>query len=139
MQQLLSAVLLALAASYYCHILRDPSAGTSSLRRPFRSIKAPAETISNYDIVRPIILHTDNMKPHPRELWVSIKTEDNASNFTLKLELNENLIPHNFQSKHYDDSGREVISKGHVNCFYHGDVVGHPEWTATMSTCHGLQ
>ena len=42
--------------------------------------------------VQRLRFNTNNMihslQPHPRELWVSIRTEDNASNFTLKLELN---------------------------------------------------
>ena len=30
-----------------------------------------------------------SLQPHPRELWFSITTDDHASNFTVKLELNE--------------------------------------------------
>ena len=36
-----------------------------------------------------LICLSPSLQPHPRELWFSITTEDHASNFTVKLELNE--------------------------------------------------
>lgn len=31
------------------------------------------------------------------------------------------------------------MQQGHPNCFYHGEVEGHSEWSAFISTCNGLR
>ncbi|KAL5471174.1 hypothetical protein EMCRGX_G029261 [Ephydatia muelleri] len=109
----------------------------ASSQGAFVSRKAPKAIISSYDEVYPVVVGSSDDKPHPSQLTVEIKTRG-AENFTLVLSLNRGLFPPTFKSIHYNQNGQEVISENPVNCFYHGFVVNHPKWTATMSTCQGM-
>ena len=46
-----------------------------------------AETIKNYDVVRPHIVYEDGTRPYPKMLTLEISI--GGANFTLKLEMNE--------------------------------------------------
>ena len=48
---------------------------------------SPAETIKNYDVVRPHIVYEDGTRPYPKMLTLEIRI--GGANFTLKLEMNE--------------------------------------------------
>ena len=73
-------------------------------------------------------------------------------------------MPAGFTSVYYDEAGKEMIMPFEVsiseynvlclseclglhtltiqkteNCYYQGNVEGHPQWIASMSTCQGLE
>jgi hypothetical protein len=102
---------------------------------PFSSFKAPRETILNYQTVSPLIEWTYH--DSTRQLMVTIRSR--STQYTLKLQLNEGLLSPTFSSRSHDQAGREDIQMGHRNCFYHGEVVEEPGWTAVLSTCLGLR
>ncbi|XP_064381909.1 zinc metalloproteinase-disintegrin-like EoMP06 isoform X2 [Halichondria panicea] len=110
-----------------------------SCKEPFRSRKAPAETIHNYMIVQPVITNVVDGRSQGHDGSHPLMFTFTVNEVSVHLTLNKDLFPPHFTSKHFNEQGEPVISKGHVNCFYQGWVEGHPEWRATMSTCTGLK
>eukprot|EP00731_Ephydatia_muelleri_P022230 Em0014g821a len=92
------------------------------------------ERIKNYEVFTPVITYGDQKQTN---LDVSIVTK--TYNFIIRLTKNEQLLSSNFVSTHFDSQGNEVTTEGLPNCFYYGEVVGHPSWTATISTCSGIR
>jgi hypothetical protein len=49
------------------------------------------------------------------------------------------LIAPQFASVYFEEDGKEVKITGQAKCFYHGEVLEHPEWKVAMDSCQGLR
>ncbi|KAL5475659.1 hypothetical protein EMCRGX_G025502 [Ephydatia muelleri] len=103
-------------------------------RPQHRSRQAPAEIIKNYEVFTPVVEYNDK-----KAVSVGISIVSSTYNFTLRLSMNRHLLSPGFSSLSINGEGKETLTKGHANCFYQGEVDGHPTWTAALSTCNGLR
>jgi hypothetical protein len=78
------------------------------------------------------------LQAHPDNLDIQI-TSDAGETFTLQLTLNDKLIAPQFSSVYFAEDGKEIKITDQVNCFYHGQVLEHPEWMVAMDSCQGLR
>jgi hypothetical protein len=95
--------------------------------------------VKNFITVHPEILQKSRhaRDVHPESLDVKI-TQDSGT-FTLRLTLNSKLIAPQFASIYFAEDGKEIKVTDQPNCFYHGEVLEHPEWQVAMDSCQGLR
>ncbi|XP_042289065.1 disintegrin and metalloproteinase domain-containing protein 8a [Thunnus maccoyii] len=76
---------------------------------------------------------------YPDELQYSLTIA--GQNYTLHLERNKGLVGKNFAVTHYSEQGTQITTtpdlQGH--CYYHGNIVGVEDSSASMELCSGMK
>eukprot|EP00731_Ephydatia_muelleri_P029801 Em0021g324a len=103
-------------------------------RPQHRSHQAPGEMIKNYEVFTPVVEYNDK-----QAVSIGVSIVSSTYNFTIRLTMNRHLLSPGFSSLSINGEGKEIVTTGHANCFYQGEVDGHPTWTAALSTCNGLR
>ncbi|CAM4699869.1 disintegrin and metalloproteinase domain-containing protein 8 isoform X1 [Lepidochelys kempii] len=78
------------------------------------------------------------LNTYPDHVHYSIRAE--GRDYVLRLEKNRGLIGEHYTETYYSENGTEVTERPDTqdHCFYHGDVHGHSDSAASISTCRGL-
>lgn len=102
--------------------------------RPVRSIWSDQELIHQYDVVTPLLEQPLDQGTHPEEMTIVLELE--TEKLTLKLTKNKHLLRPNFKFR-VQEGQNEQLYEGKENCYYHGKVEEHPDWSVVISTCFG--
>ncbi|NWS61601.1 ADAM8 protein, partial [Chunga burmeisteri] len=75
---------------------------------------------------------------YPDRVLYSVRAE--GRDYLLQLEKNKDLLGQHYTETHYSADGTEITEKPDVqdHCFYQGQVRGHADSAASISTCGGL-
>ncbi|XP_041691744.1 zinc metalloproteinase-disintegrin-like batroxstatin-3 [Coregonus clupeaformis] len=103
----------------------------------------PLEGIRDYEVVRPIRLHslqkreTQSSRPETMKYAMRVSGKD----IEMHLEKNSELLTKDYSETYYTEDGTPVTSTPQDvdHCYYHGTIVNDSESTVSMSTCDGLR
>uniref|UniRef100_A0A8C6T2L0 ADAM metallopeptidase domain 28 n=1 Tax=Neogobius melanostomus TaxID=47308 RepID=A0A8C6T2L0_9GOBI len=94
----------------------------------------------NYEVVRPIRLHTVDKRDWNRPQRVKYALTVGGRPLELHLERNDQLLSKDYSETHYLEDGTRVTTTPQQidNCYYQGKIVGEDASEASISTCDGL-
>ncbi|XP_064827290.1 zinc metalloproteinase-disintegrin-like brevilysin H2a isoform X1 [Oncorhynchus masou masou] len=102
----------------------------------------PLEGVRDYEVVRPIRLHTlrkrETESSRPETLKYAMRV--GGRDIEMHLEKNRELLTKDYSETYYTEDGTPVTStpQDMDHCYYHGSIVDDSESTVSMSTCDGL-
>ncbi|KAF7661447.1 hypothetical protein LDENG_00261690 [Lucifuga dentata] len=99
--------------------------------------------VKNYEVVRPIKLHTvskrnaEQGRPETIKYAMTVGGQD----IEMHLEKNNELLTKDYTETYYMKDGTPVTSAPHNldHCYYHGRIVDDSESAVSISTCDGLR
>lgn len=97
----------------------------------------------NYEVVRPIRLHTVSKRQAESHRPQTVKYALTVGGRPLEmhLERNDELLSRDYSESHYLEDGTRVTTMPeHIDhCYYQGRIVGEKASAASISTCDGLR
>uniref|UniRef100_A0A4W5PFA9 ADAM metallopeptidase domain 28 n=1 Tax=Hucho hucho TaxID=62062 RepID=A0A4W5PFA9_9TELE len=103
----------------------------------------PLEGVSDYEVVRPIRLHSLQKRETQSSRLETMKyaMRVGGKDIEMHLEKNSKLLTNDYSETYYTEDGKPVTSTPQDvdHCYYHGTIVNDSESTVSMSTCDGLR
>ncbi|XP_035592292.1 zinc metalloproteinase-disintegrin-like brevilysin H2a [Oncorhynchus keta] len=103
----------------------------------------PLEGVSDYEVVRPIRLHSLQKRETQSSRLETLKyaMRVGGKDIEMHLEKNGELLTNDYSETYYTEDGTPVTSTPQDvdHCYYHGTIVNDSVSTVSMSTCDGLR
>ncbi|XP_059194056.1 disintegrin and metalloproteinase domain-containing protein 28 [Centropristis striata] len=101
------------------------------------------EEVKDYEVVRPVRLHTvrkrhaENIRPETLKYAMTVGGKD----IELQLEKNKELLTKDYSETYYREDGTQVTTTPNDidHCYYHGRIVNDSQSSVSISTCDGLR
>ncbi|XP_028314446.1 disintegrin and metalloproteinase domain-containing protein 28 isoform X2 [Gouania willdenowi] len=111
--------------------------------QPSGSHNAEFKTENDYEVVRPIRLHSVRKRQveHHRPQAVRYAMTVGGKVMEIQLERNNDIITSDYTETHYKEDGTQVteVPKEIDHCYYQGSIVNDSQSSASISTCDGLR
>nr|XP_046242204.1 disintegrin and metalloproteinase domain-containing protein 28 [Scatophagus argus] len=101
------------------------------------------EDVKDYEVVRPIRLHTvrkrhtENLRPETIKYAMRV----GGRHIEMQLEKNNELLTKDYTETYYKEDGTRVTTTPNDidHCYYHGRIVNDSQSSVSISTCDGLR
>ncbi|XP_074493721.1 disintegrin and metalloproteinase domain-containing protein 28-like isoform X2 [Sebastes fasciatus] len=111
--------------------------------KPSESHGHDFEEVKDYEVVRPVRLHTvrkrhaEHLRPETVKYGMTVGGRD----IELKLERNNELLTKDYTETYYQEDGTRVTTTPNDvdHCYYHGSIVNDSQSSVSISTCDGLR
>ncbi|XP_040897650.1 disintegrin and metalloproteinase domain-containing protein 28 [Toxotes jaculatrix] len=111
--------------------------------KPSESHGNEFEEVKDYEVVRPVRLHTvrkrhaENLRPETVKYAMTV----GGKHIEIQLEKNDELLTQDYTETYYQEDGTEVTTKPNDidHCYYHGRIVNDSQSSVSISTCDGLR
>ncbi|XP_037634003.1 zinc metalloproteinase-disintegrin-like lachestatin-2 isoform X1 [Sebastes umbrosus] len=111
--------------------------------KPSESHGHDFEDVKDYEVVRPVRLHTvrkrhaEHLRPETVKYGMTVGGRD----IELQLERNKELLTKDYTETYYQEDGTRVTTTPNDvdHCYYHGSIVNDSQSSVSISTCDGLR
>ncbi|XP_074493729.1 disintegrin and metalloproteinase domain-containing protein 28-like isoform X2 [Sebastes fasciatus] len=111
--------------------------------KPSESHGHDFEEVKDYEVVRPVRLHTvrkrhaEHLRPETVKYGMTVGGRD----IELQLERNKELLTKDYTETYYQEDGTRVTTTPNDvdHCYYHGSIVNDSQSSVSISTCDGLR
>uniref|UniRef100_A0A1A8I505 A disintegrin and metallopeptidase domain 28 n=2 Tax=Nothobranchius kuhntae TaxID=321403 RepID=A0A1A8I505_NOTKU len=111
--------------------------------KPSESHSLAFEEMQDYEVVRPVRLHTVRKRnaEHARPDTITYTMTMGGHNIEMQLEKNNELFTKDYTETYYQEDGTRVTTTPNDidHCYYHGKIVNDTESSVSISTCDGLR
>ncbi|XP_049907937.1 disintegrin and metalloproteinase domain-containing protein 28 [Epinephelus moara] len=111
--------------------------------KPSESHGRDFEEVKDYEVVRPVRLHTvrkrdtEHLRPETMKYAMTVGGRD----IEMHLEKNNELLTKDYTETYYQEDGTRVTKTPNDidHCYYHGKILNDNESSVSISTCDGLR
>uniref|UniRef100_A0A4W6G884 ADAM metallopeptidase domain 28 n=1 Tax=Lates calcarifer TaxID=8187 RepID=A0A4W6G884_LATCA len=111
--------------------------------KPSESHGNDFEDVKDYEVVRPVRLHTvrkrhaEYLRPETIKYAMTVGGKD----IEMQLEKNDELLTKDYTETYYQEDGTRVTTTPNDidHCYYHGRIVNDSKSSVSISTCDGLR
>ncbi|XP_044054024.1 disintegrin and metalloproteinase domain-containing protein 28 isoform X2 [Siniperca chuatsi] len=111
--------------------------------KPSESHGHEFEEVKDYEVVRPVRLHTVRKRhtEHLRPETIKYAMTVGGRDIEMQLEKNNELLTKDYTETYYEKDGTQVTTTPNDidHCYYHGRIVNDSESSVSISTCDGLR
>ncbi|KAM9858767.1 disintegrin and metalloproteinase domain-containing protein 28 [Aulostomus maculatus] len=111
--------------------------------KPSESHGPEFSQVTDYEVVRPIRLHTVRKRhtEHVRPETIKYAMTVEGNDIEMQLEKNKELLSKDYTETYYKEDGTPVTATPDDidDCYYHGRIVNDSESSVSISTCDGLR
>ncbi|XP_032371970.1 disintegrin and metalloproteinase domain-containing protein 28 [Etheostoma spectabile] len=101
------------------------------------------EDVKDYEVVRPVRLHTVRKRhtEHLRPETIKYAMTVGGRDIEMQLEKNNELLTKDYTETYYQEDGTQVTTTPNDidHCYYHGSIVNDSQSSVSISTCDGLR
>ncbi|KAF1388873.1 hypothetical protein PFLUV_G00067360 [Perca fluviatilis] len=101
------------------------------------------EDVKDYEVVRPVRLHTVRKRhiEHLRPETIKYAMTVGGKDIEMQLEKNNELLTKDYTETYYQEDGTQVTTTPNDidHCYYHGRIVNDSQSSVSISTCDGLR
>ncbi|XP_062272820.1 zinc metalloproteinase-disintegrin-like crotastatin [Scomber scombrus] len=111
--------------------------------KPSESHGPASDEVKDYEVVRPLRLHTvrkrhaEHLRPQTIKYAMTVEGKD----IEMHLEKNNELLTKDYTETYYKEDGTQVTTTPDDidHCYYHGRIVNDNESSVSISACDGLR
>ncbi|XP_067457960.1 zinc metalloproteinase-disintegrin-like VLAIP-A [Thunnus thynnus] len=111
--------------------------------KPSESHGPEADEVKDYEVVRPVRLHTVRKRhaEHLRPETIKYAMTVGGKDIEMQLEKNNELLTKDYTETSYREDGTQITTTPNDidHCYYHGRIVNDNKSSVSISTCDGLR